>query len=144
MLTRSMMSANRRCEVGQPICHCGNQCHLRTSWTDNNPRRRFWGYADYGVRRGCAFFEWYDPQVCERSKIVISGLLKRLRKEEKENRKLKKEVGAALKAQRFLRASVLGSWIFFYCVVGNASTGMERLWVFQECEISTYILGSRS
>ncbi|CAB4263561.1 unnamed protein product [Prunus armeniaca] len=104
MLTRSMMSANRRCEVGQPICHCGNQCHLRTSWTDNNPRRRFWGYADYGV--------------CERSKIVISGLLKRLRKEEKENRKLKKEVGAALKAQRFLRASVLGSWIFFIVLLG--------------------------
>ncbi|ONH91110.1 hypothetical protein PRUPE_8G093700 [Prunus persica] len=102
-----MMSANRRCEVGHPICHCGNQCHLTTSWTDNNPGRRFWGCADYEVRRGCAFFEWYDPQVCERSKIVISGLLKRLRKEE--NRKLKKEVGAALKAQRFLRASVLGS-----------------------------------
>ncbi|CAB4263051.1 unnamed protein product [Prunus armeniaca] len=102
MSTRSTMSTNRRCEVGHPICHCGNQCRLTTSWTDNNLGRRFWGCADYGVRRGCAFFEWYDPQVCERSKIVISGQLKRLRKEEEENRKLKKKVGAALKAQRFL------------------------------------------
>ncbi|CAB4278331.1 unnamed protein product [Prunus armeniaca] len=85
MSTRSMMSASRRCEVGQPICHWGNQCRLMTSRTDNNPGRRFWGCADYGVRRGCAFFEWYDPQVCERSKIVICRLLKRLRKEEEEN-----------------------------------------------------------
>ena len=46
------------------------------------------------------------------------GLLKRLRKEEEENRKLKKEVGAALKAQRFLRASVLGSWIFLIMLLG--------------------------
>ncbi|KAI5347821.1 hypothetical protein L3X38_000708 [Prunus dulcis] len=118
MSTRSMMSANRRCEVGQPIFQCGNQCRLTTSWTNNNPGRRFWGCADYGVRRGCAFFEWYDPQVCERSKIVICGLLKRLRKEEEENQKSKKEVGAALKAQRFLRASVLGSWIFLIVLLG--------------------------
>ncbi|CAL8157879.1 unnamed protein product [Prunus armeniaca] len=52
MSTRSTMSANRRCEVGQPICHCGNQCRLTTLWTDNNLGRRYWGCADYGVRRG--------------------------------------------------------------------------------------------
>ncbi|XP_021833751.1 uncharacterized protein LOC110773532 [Prunus avium] len=115
---RSTMSENRRFEVGPRICHCGNQCRLTTSWTDNNPGRRFWGCADYGVRRGCAFFEWYDPQVCERSKIVICGLLKRLRKEEEENRKLKIEVGAGLKARRFLLASVLGSWIFLIVLLG--------------------------
>ena len=49
---------------------------------------------------------------------MISGLLKRLCKEEEENQKLKKGVGAALKAQRFLRASVLGSWIFLIVLLG--------------------------
>ena len=28
---------------------------------------------------GCGFFCWYDPPICERSKKVIPGLLRRIR-----------------------------------------------------------------
>ncbi|ONI15283.1 hypothetical protein PRUPE_3G035600 [Prunus persica] len=49
---------------------------MTTSWTDDNYVRRFWGCLDYGIRRGCTFFEWYDPRVCKRLKIVIPRLLK--------------------------------------------------------------------
>ncbi|CAL8120013.1 unnamed protein product [Prunus armeniaca] len=62
------------------------------SWTDDNPGTRFWGCIDYEIIRGCSFFEWYDPRVCERSKIVICGLFKRLKKQEEENSKWRLEL----------------------------------------------------
>ncbi|KAL2975249.1 hypothetical protein AAZX31_14G150300 [Glycine max] len=51
---------------------------LVTSWTEENPGRRFYGcclYKDTG-RRGCNFFQWHDPVGNNRQKKIIVGLMK--------------------------------------------------------------------
>ncbi|KAI8547505.1 hypothetical protein RHMOL_Rhmol07G0201100 [Rhododendron molle] len=63
---------------------------MRTSWTDTNPGRRFIGWQQKHEDCGCGFFVWYDPPMCGTSKMVISGLLKTLRKTEVKQRGPKK------------------------------------------------------
>ena len=45
-----------------------------TAWTSNNAGRRFRTCPD----RMCRFFAWIDPPMCERAKIVIPGLIRRI------------------------------------------------------------------
>ena len=45
-----------------------------TSWTSNNAGRRLRTCPD----RRCSFFAWIDPPMCERAKIVILGLIRRI------------------------------------------------------------------
>ncbi|XP_059429311.1 disease resistance protein Roq1-like, partial [Corylus avellana] len=55
-----------------PKCYCGLRTHLTTSWTDDNPGRRFFGCARYGEQSHCNFFDWYDLPICERgAKLII-------------------------------------------------------------------------
>ncbi|CAL2272723.1 unnamed protein product [Prunus armeniaca] len=56
-------------------CHCGKLCRVQTSWTDSNLGRRFL-VCPLGRNKGCYFFEWFDPEMCSRSKDIIPGLLK--------------------------------------------------------------------
>ncbi|CAL1382811.1 unnamed protein product [Linum trigynum] len=36
--------------MAAPFCHCGEPTDLKTSWTEANPGRRFYGCSRYGVR----------------------------------------------------------------------------------------------
>ncbi|WOH01022.1 hypothetical protein DCAR_0520400 [Daucus carota subsp. sativus] len=68
------------------LCSCGFSPVLRTSWTDANPGRRFWGCSQY-VRnrsRDCNFHMWHDPAVGDRAKNIIPGLLRRIQRLEDE------------------------------------------------------------
>ncbi|CAN1767250.1 hypothetical protein LINPERHAP1_LOCUS10196 [Linum perenne] len=56
-----------------PICRCGESVVLLTSWTEDNPGRRF-----YRCRR-CDFFRWFDPPMQARAKAVINTLMKKVR-----------------------------------------------------------------
>ncbi|CAL8994907.1 unnamed protein product, partial [Prunus brigantina] len=75
-------------------CCCGKQTQEFTSWTDVNLGRRFFGCAKHGRGQGCNFFQWIDdpklpvdktmnppgsidPRMCERSRTVITGLLRK-------------------------------------------------------------------
>ncbi|PWA95313.1 zinc finger, GRF-type [Artemisia annua] len=49
-------------------CWCGQTAVVRTSWTNRNPGRRFYGCCD--------FIDWYDPPMCARSVSIIPGLLR--------------------------------------------------------------------
>ncbi|XP_057803710.1 uncharacterized protein LOC131019043 [Salvia miltiorrhiza] len=53
-----------------------------TSWTDENPGRRFYGCRNWKTQN-CGFFDWYDEPMSERAREVINGL-------KKENMKLVK------------------------------------------------------
>ncbi|KAL1810384.1 hypothetical protein ACET3Z_027374 [Daucus carota] len=55
-------------------CLCGKMAVEATAWTSNNAGRRFRTCAD----RRCRFFAWIDPPMCERAKIVIQGLIRRI------------------------------------------------------------------
>ncbi|KAL8240885.1 hypothetical protein R6Q59_014240 [Mikania micrantha] len=56
------------------VCHCGRFVIVRTSWTDQNPGRRFYSCPMQGTK--CQFIGWVDPPMCPRSKEIIPGLLK--------------------------------------------------------------------
>ncbi|KAL8053291.1 hypothetical protein ABFS82_05G062000 [Erythranthe guttata] len=62
--------------VQHDVCDCGNELRLQTSWTSANPGRRFLSCAERV--NGCRVFYWYDPAMCERSKRIIPGLLKKI------------------------------------------------------------------
>ncbi|KAL4311510.1 hypothetical protein GQ457_01G005740 [Hibiscus cannabinus] len=60
-----------------PLCYCGVPAALRTSWTKDNPGRRFFGCPNFQKKiRNCRFFKWFDAEIPDRSKVVIVGLLK--------------------------------------------------------------------
>ncbi|CAI9090838.1 OLC1v1025699C1 [Oldenlandia corymbosa var. corymbosa] len=58
-----------------PFCWCDNnkRSKIITSWTDDNPGRRFARCVD--KEHGCHFWVWIDPPMCERSTEVIPKLL---------------------------------------------------------------------
>ncbi|CAI9296044.1 unnamed protein product [Lactuca saligna] len=60
------------------MCFCRKWAIVRTSWTDNNPGRRFWGCPD--PNSSCGFIGWYDEPMCARSKVIIPGLLRTINK----------------------------------------------------------------
>ncbi|CAI0446328.1 unnamed protein product, partial [Linum tenue] len=64
--------------MATPICRCGEAEVLRTSWTDGNPGRRFYGCNNYGTSGACNFFRWVDPILDEPMKQAIRGLHKRI------------------------------------------------------------------
>jgi len=59
------------------VCHCGVDSPLVTAWTEENLGSRFHGCGKYSVRRKCNFFRWFDPEVPERQKKIIRGLLRK-------------------------------------------------------------------
>ncbi|KAL0456226.1 UNVERIFIED_CONTAM: hypothetical protein Slati_0961800 [Sesamum latifolium] len=69
-------------KISSETCQCGMPIVTKTSWTNTNPGRRFLGF---GRSTGgyCDVFEWIDPPMCDRSVVIISGLLKKLNAYEK-------------------------------------------------------------
>ncbi|KAL2541424.1 GRF-type domain-containing protein [Abeliophyllum distichum] len=63
------------------LCMCGWIAAMRTSWTENNPGRRFSGCSYYGRPDACDYFKWVDPLVHPRYKSVINGLLRNANRE---------------------------------------------------------------
>ncbi|KAG8377561.1 hypothetical protein BUALT_Bualt08G0045900 [Buddleja alternifolia] len=63
---------------------------LKTSWTSDNPGRRFYGCI-LG-RSGCTFFDWYDPPMCARAKVLIPGLLRKINGLEKQVEEMQREM----------------------------------------------------
>ncbi|KAL2486842.1 GRF-type domain-containing protein [Abeliophyllum distichum] len=59
------------------VCYCGQISVTRTSWTENNPSRRFQGCRFYGRSDSCDYFSWVDPPPHPRYKLVINGLLRK-------------------------------------------------------------------
>ncbi|CAI0625615.1 unnamed protein product, partial [Linum tenue] len=56
---------------------------LKTSWTEANPGRRFYGCSKYGTDGACNFFRWHDPVVDEHMKFVLLNFHRRIRELEK-------------------------------------------------------------
>ncbi|KAL4564580.1 hypothetical protein LXL04_028644 [Taraxacum kok-saghyz] len=90
------------------VCFCVRNALMRTSWTDLNPGRRFWGcpkpftvpdsyifsffFCSYSKRSTCGFIGWIDGPMCERSKHVIPCLLRSMNRVERALEKSKEEV----------------------------------------------------
>ncbi|KAK9021277.1 hypothetical protein V6N11_011275 [Hibiscus sabdariffa] len=72
-----------------PVCACGFSPQLRTSWSNDKPGRRFFGCKNYGslVHHGCRYFSWFDPPMTPRARVVMVGLLKRIKVNDIQRRK---------------------------------------------------------
>nr|KAJ0220194.1 hypothetical protein LSAT_V11C200074660 [Lactuca sativa] len=94
-------------------CFCGQMAIVRTAWTDKNPGPRFWGCP-----------KEIDPQMCERSKSLIPGLLRSINKLKTEVGKLKEEnqmfkydIGKIKEEKSKLKLYLICSWIWENCYV---------------------------
>ncbi|KAL2522755.1 uncharacterized protein Fot_26678 [Forsythia ovata] len=74
------------------ICHCGQISVTRTSWTENNPGRRFRGCRFYGRPDACDYFSWMDPPPHPRYKTVINELLRKANNNENREMKMRRSV----------------------------------------------------
>ncbi|CAI0446072.1 unnamed protein product [Linum tenue] len=77
--SRSTMAA------ASPLCRCAVPAVLRTSWTDANPGRRFFGCANYRGANACNYFRWIDPPLKDNIKRLVLALHKRIREVERRN-----------------------------------------------------------
>ncbi|CAI0429660.1 unnamed protein product [Linum tenue] len=68
-----------------PMCRCVVPAVLRTSWTDANPGRRFFGCANYRGVNACNYFRWIDPPLEDNIKRLVLALHKRIREVERRN-----------------------------------------------------------
>ncbi|XP_031090716.1 uncharacterized protein LOC115995711 [Ipomoea triloba] len=88
-------SSTRRRNVGEStdrVCICGNNLKLCTSWTNQNPGRRYWICSNEKGLRNCSFFEWLDPPMYSRSEMIIHGLLKRINNAKQEIQRLTRQL----------------------------------------------------
>nr|KAJ0216477.1 hypothetical protein LSAT_V11C300119530 [Lactuca sativa] len=104
------------------MCVCRKWAIVRTSWTDNNPGRRFWGCPD--PNSSCGFIGWYDEPMCARSKVIIPGLLRTINKLRKAMDDIKEQASKHEKAMEkikeqatMLKYYLVYSWIFFVVVL---------------------------
>ncbi|KAL8457714.1 hypothetical protein ACS0TY_035544 [Phlomoides rotata] len=96
------------------ICFCRQEARVRTSWTVDNPGRRFFGCRFWKVDGGgCNFFKWLDDPIEDRSKTVILSLLK-------EKREFASKRGKDTSSAKFYKNALLASWVFLlHCVFSN-------------------------
>ncbi|GMY18095.1 hypothetical protein FCV25MIE_13334 [Fagus crenata] len=60
------------------LCNCREKLVKVTSWTAQNPGRRFYGCVNYWSGNGCNYFEWVDDVICERGKEVICEQMEKI------------------------------------------------------------------
>ncbi|MBA0688398.1 hypothetical protein Goari_006190, partial [Gossypium aridum] len=69
------------------ICYCGIMAALWTYWSNDNLGRGFFGCQNYGDPRYCRFFAWFDNPMSPHARIVIVGLLRKVKAIERERKK---------------------------------------------------------
>ncbi|KAB1222372.1 hypothetical protein CJ030_MR2G005188 [Morella rubra] len=111
------------CSGGQQpdgvICGCDHPARLRTSLTNFNLRRRFYGCPMFGSKwqSGCNFFQWIDPLTCLRGMQVLPPMLKKIKKLEDEAHKHKEK-------EKRMTCYLVGSWVI---TIGTCLC-MYKLW----------------
>ncbi|CAN1185807.1 hypothetical protein LINPERPRIM_LOCUS38768 [Linum perenne] len=73
--------------MNQPLCGCGQMAVIRTSWTESNPGRCFFGCGKYGKVGACKFFRWADPELEEHVRHYVVGLLWKIHDLERVNQR---------------------------------------------------------
>ncbi|PWA61534.1 hypothetical protein CTI12_AA372150 [Artemisia annua] len=80
---------------------CGAPSIIRTSWTPTNPGRRF-----YCCSKTCGLIDWYDPEMCPRSKQIIPGLLNSMNQ-------LQAQVNGNRVEAKWVKKVLVISWLIF-------------------------------
>ncbi|GKE12677.1 zinc finger, GRF-type containing protein [Tanacetum coccineum] len=87
-------------------CACGLEVVIRTSWTNRNPCRRFYGCPTLSTT--CVnFLRWFDPPICQRSVQIIPKLLRSLNE-------LEEILAMVEEKRRKLLKFLIISWVMGY------------------------------
>ncbi|XP_057770851.1 uncharacterized protein LOC130990642 [Salvia miltiorrhiza] len=107
---------------------------IMTSWTDENPGRRFYGCRNWKMKN-CGYFDWLDEPISERAKDVINELKVMKNKESSSLEPMDMEIEFAKiwnviemlkedsnknkKKSRLVTAMLVVSWLFiaYYALV---------------------------
>ncbi|WCJ20583.1 hypothetical protein M5689_002803 [Euphorbia peplus] len=79
---RASGSSSHR-SMRRDICDCGFEAVVRTSWTNDNPGRRFYNCRNRGTRHGSYnYFLWIDDKLEDIPMSIVLGLLRKLERME--------------------------------------------------------------
>ncbi|KAL6494493.1 hypothetical protein OROGR_031293 [Orobanche gracilis] len=89
----SSSCASQRTNKRLIYCDCGVRSPILTSWTDDNPGRKFFGCGFYEVygKKCCGFFQWYDDEDFLAAKDKVIARLVKKNEEMNENNEDVKE-----------------------------------------------------
>ncbi|KAG8374556.1 hypothetical protein BUALT_Bualt10G0007700 [Buddleja alternifolia] len=106
-----MSHSSKNSNTRSRLCDCGHLGMVKTSWTNDNPGRRFF----ICERIECGKFKWWDPPMCSRSKAIIPDLLRRLNRHEDEMAKVELKMKKYKRACHILSSMLLLQfvWILF-------------------------------
>ncbi|KAB1212885.1 hypothetical protein CJ030_MR5G010185 [Morella rubra] len=91
--------------IDAKVCSCGLKALLKSSWTNSNPGRRFFGCENFdGNSRHCNYFCWFDHPTYPRGMEVGRHLTKKIKVLENERDSLKHD-------KRSLKMLLWESWI---------------------------------
>nr|GEY64424.1 zinc finger, GRF-type [Tanacetum cinerariifolium] len=82
---------------------------IRTSWTNQNPGRRFYACLIPGSQ--CPLNDWVDPSICPRASAIILGLLKGMNALEQRLRQVAQD---RARIRKYLYLSWLGFVVFVW------------------------------
>ncbi|WCJ21193.1 hypothetical protein M5689_003366 [Euphorbia peplus] len=72
------------------ICDCGFEAVVRTSWTNDNPGKRFYNCRNRGNQQcSCNYFLWIDDKLEDRPMSIVLRLLRKLERMEIEYAQLR-------------------------------------------------------
>ncbi|KAG8363373.1 hypothetical protein BUALT_Bualt19G0015600 [Buddleja alternifolia] len=98
-------SSSTSSSPGLRLCYCKKTPCLQTSWTDDNPGRRFIGCENW-KNGGCNFFRWFDPPMCPRSMVVIPELRREKSRVASENDQLRQKISSLLDEKMNLKRTI--------------------------------------
>eukprot|EP00256_Glycine_max_P043977 XP_006595306.1 uncharacterized protein LOC102666198 [Glycine max] len=97
------------------LCLYNVEAPLVTSWTEDNPGRRFYGCGLYKVtgRKGCNYFEWHDPVANIRQKKIMVTLMKKVDELESREKDLQSRIRDTKRKEIFLGILLVVCWVVF-------------------------------
>ncbi|KAK9723898.1 hypothetical protein RND81_05G032800 [Saponaria officinalis] len=107
----SYSSSRCSCEC-QRVCFCGHVAVVLTSWTKDNPGRKFEACPIYNPvtkTRGCRCFRWLDENQTTWQKKVINQLVIERKLLENEAEMLQKENDMLKKEAKMMKVGILQS-----------------------------------
>ncbi|XP_012839459.1 PREDICTED: uncharacterized protein LOC105959844 [Erythranthe guttata] len=98
-------------------CYCSRRTTMKTSWTELNPGRRYETCQKYREIGGCNYFAWVDPPMCERSRQIIPGLLRRINNNEKELKKIEEQLSKKGSREKWLWMALVVALLLVYILI---------------------------
>nr|XP_027072181.1 uncharacterized protein LOC113696989 [Coffea arabica] len=94
-----------------PTCNCGVPARVKTSWTAENPGKRFYGcaYYEHNGGGGCVYFKWYDTNSCER----CDKLVRHTRRLAKRLRELEAKVEETRRKEKMMKLFLFAAFVVF-------------------------------